>query len=70
MKIGEYWYIIFSLKMPFCGAPCPSEFALTADPLADTINDEDNTWNDQETFSHMAPEIPDHIPLSDDIPYA
>ena len=58
--------------MPFGGAPCPSEFALAADLMADNMNDllEDKTWNEHDTFSAMAYDIPKPVPLSDDIPYA
>ena len=57
--------------MPFGGAPCPSEFALAADLIADTINDllDDKNWKHEEVYSDMIHEIPDPIPLPDDIPY-
>ena len=66
------WYIIISLRMPFGGAPCPSEFALAADLIADTINDllADNNWNHKEVYSEMIHKIPNPIPLPEDIPYA
>ena len=57
--------------MPFGGAPCPSEFALVADLIADTINDllDDKNWKNEEVYSDLIHEIPDPIPLPDDIPY-
>ena len=72
MKIEDNWCIILSLRMPFGGASCPSEFALAADLLADTINDllEGDTWNEQDTFSTMAHDIPKPVPLTDATPYA
>ena len=72
LRIENNWYIILSLRMPFGGAPYPTEFALDVDLLADTINDllEDDTWNEKEIFSDMAYKIPDSIPLSDDILFA
>ena len=58
--------------MPFGGAPCPSEFALAADLIADTINDllDDKNWKHEEVYSDMIHEIPNPIPLPDNIPYA
>ena len=58
--------------MPFGGAPCPSEFALAADLIADTINDllDDKNWKHEEVYSDLIHEIPDPIPLPDNIPYA
>ena len=71
INIDGYWYIIISLRMPFGGAPCPSEFALAADLIADTINDllDDKNWKHEEVYSDMIHEIPEPIPLTDDIPY-
>ena len=72
VNIDGHWYIIISLRMPFGGAPCPSEFALAADLIADTINDllDDKNWNHEEVYSDMIHEIPNPIPLPDNIPYA
>ena len=58
--------------MPFGRAPCPSEFALAADIIADTINDllEDNLWNHKEIYSDIIHKIPDPAHLPADIPYA
>ena len=58
--------------MPFGGAPCPTEFALAADLIADSINDllEDEFWDHTETYSEIIHEIPPPVPLSDAIPYA
>ena len=58
--------------MPFGVAPCPSEFALAADLIADTINDllADMNWKHKEVYLDMIHEIPNPIPLPDDIPFA
>ena len=58
--------------MPFGGAPCPSEFALAADIIADTINDllEDECWDHKKTYSKIIHDIPAPVPLPDSIPYA
>ena len=44
---------------------------MAADLLADTINDllEDNTWNEHDTFSTMAYDIPKPVQFPDDNPY-
>ncbi len=72
VNIDGHWYIIISLRMPFGGAPCPSEFVLAADLIADTINDllDDKKWNHKDTYFNMIHSIPNPIPLPDDIPYA
>ena len=72
VMLDGHWYIIISLRMPFGGAPCPSEFALAADLIADTINDllADKNWKHKEVYSDMIHEIPNPIPLPDDIPFA
>ena len=72
VNLDGCWYIIISLRMPFGEAPCPSEFALAADLIADTINDllADKNWKHNEVYSDMIHEIPNPIPLPDDIPFA
>ena len=51
--------------MPFGGAPCPSEFALAADLIADTTNDlpADTRWNHKKVFSDMIHKIPARVPI-------
>jgi len=58
--------------MPFGGAPCPSEFAVAADLMADTINDllADTDWDHNDIHSDKIHTIPDPVPLNDDIPFA
>ncbi len=72
VNIDGEWYIIIFLRMPFGGAPCPSEFALAADLIADTINDllSDRKWDHKSVYSDIIHQIPDPIPLADDIPFA
>jgi len=71
VNLDGKWYIIISLRMPFGGAPCPSEFALAADLIADTINDllSDKNWNHKSVYSDIIYKIPNPIPLDDDIPF-
>ena len=49
-----------------------SEFSLAAELIADTINDllSDRNWNHKSVYSDMMHEIPNSIPLSDEIPFA
>ena len=63
--------ILISLRQPFGGAPCPSEFALLADLVTDTINDllEDETWDYSRDYSMVAQKIPKPKPLSDNISF-
>ena len=39
VKLNGDYYILLPLRQPFGGAPCPSEFAVIADLITDTIND-------------------------------
>ena len=72
VKLKGIWYIIISLRMPFGGSPCPSEFAVVADLVTDTINDllEDQTWDQNSVYSQKCSKVPDPVPLPDDIPFA
>ena len=72
VKIRGVWYIIISLRMPFGGSPCPSEFAVVADLVTDTINDllEDQAWDPTSVYAPSCSKVPEPVPLSDDIPYA
>ena len=71
VTIREANLILISLRQPFGGAPCPSEFALLADLVTDTINDllEDNEWDSQKTYSPAALKIPPANPLPMIIPF-
>ena len=55
--------------MTFGGAPCPSEFAVVADLIADTINNllTDTVWNHMKIYFYKVQIIPDPISLSDNI---
>ena len=52
--------ILISLRQSFGGAACPSEFALLADLVTDTINDllEDESWDSQKDYSPATQKIP------------
>ena len=53
VQLREIWYIIISLRTPFGGSPCPSEFAVVADLITDTINDllKDANWDHKFVYS-------------------
>ncbi len=72
VKIGGEWYIVVSLRMPFGGSPCPSEFAVVADLVTDTINDllEDQFWDHSSVCSPNCSKVPKPVPLPENIPYA
>ncbi len=71
VELDEVWYLLVSLRQPFGGPPCPSEFAVAADIVTDTINDlfEDENWDYKKVYSEAAEKIPKSVPLPDDIPY-
>ena len=72
VTISNIQYLIISLRMPFGGAPCPSEFALFTDIVTDTINDllEDKNWNNKINFSDTYHHIPEPVYLNEKIPFA
>ena len=72
VNLDGNWYILISLRMPFGGAPCPSEFAVAADLMADTINDllADTEWDHKKVYPDKVHAIPDPVPLDDNTPYA
>ena len=47
VKIKGIFYILVSLRLPFGGAPCPSDFCLVSDVITDPINNLPAlpTWN-------------------------
>ena len=71
MKINDKYYILLSLRQPFGGAPCPSEFAVVADIITDTINDllEDEEWDHNLIYSELANRIPKEKDFGNDIPF-
>ena len=65
-------YLLLSLRLPFGGSPCPSEFCLLSDLLTDTINDlmscED--WEPSELHSNYLLKIPKPTSLPEAVPFA
>ena len=60
VKLKGTYYILVSLRLPFGGAPCPSDFCLVSDVITDTINDllASKTWNPKEIKSEYTKNIP------------
>ena len=71
VKLNERYFILLSLRQPFGGTPCPSEFAVVADIITDTINDllEDEEWDHDLLYSKLVDKIPVEKGLSDNIPF-
>ncbi len=71
VKLNQKYFILLSLRQPFGGAPCPSEFAVVADIITGMINDllEDEDWDHDELYSKLTDKIPVERGLSDDIPF-
>ncbi len=71
VELNGNWYLLLSLRQPFGGSPCPSEFAVVADIVTDTINDllEDEEWDYKNIYSKAADDIPKCKPLPDEIPF-
>ena len=72
VKLQEHTYLLLSLRLPFGGAPCPSEFSLLSDVVTDTINDlmHDNTWHPSVIRSDYVNKIPKPIRLHPQVPFA
>ena len=64
--------ILLALRLPFGGTPCPSEFCLLSDVIADVTNDlfACDHWDPCTMRSSYVAKIPGSIPLPDDIEYA
>ena len=60
VELNGNWYLLLSLRQPFGGSPCPSEFAVVVDIVTDTINDllEDEEWDYKNVYSKAADDIP------------
>ena len=60
VKLNGSFYILVSLRLPFGGAPCPSDFCLVSDVITDTINDllASKTWDPQVIKSDYIVNIP------------
>ena len=65
-------YILVSLRLPFGGAPCPSDFYLVSDVMTDTINDllACEHWDPSSVASEYLKNIPPPIELLSDVPFA
>ena len=72
VNLNNNMYILVSLRMPFGGATCPTEFTVVADLMADTINDllTDTAWIHSKIYSDKVQIIPDPISLPDNMSYA
>jgi hypothetical protein len=72
VKLKGKFYILVSLRLPFGGSPCPSDFCLISDVITDTINDllACDDWDPREIKSDYVEKIPEPRPLPDNIPYA
>lgn len=72
VKNGGEWYIVYSLRIPFGGSPCPYEYAVVADLVTDTINGllEDQLWDHSSVCYHNCSKVPEPVPLFENIPYA
>ena len=72
VKLNGKFYILVSLRLPFGGSPCPSDFCLISDIITDTINDllACTSWDPEVVWSEYVKNIPMPRPLPSDIPYA
>ena len=72
VKIKQIWYILLSIRLPFGGAVCPSEFCLLSDILTDLINDlfTCKQWDHNKIRSNYIAKIPTAVELDPSIPFA
>ena len=72
LRIEGNELLLISLRLPFGGSPCPSEFCLLSDVITDTINDllACDTWNPDEVHSKYIEMIPKPKPLPATVPFA
>ena len=72
LEIDQLKLLLISLRLPFGGSPCPSEFCLFSDIVTDTINDlmADESWNPLEVFSNYIKYIPPPKPIHNTVPFA
>ena len=72
VKMKGKYYILVSLRLPFGGAPCPSDFCLVSDVITDTINDllASTTWDPKTVCSKYKYNIPSQISLPASEPFA
>ena len=71
-KLDGVSYLIISLRLPFGGKPCSSEFCILSDIIADTINDVmvDKSWDPMKIHSKFVSKIPRPQKLASSIPFA
>jgi hypothetical protein len=71
VKLKGKYYILVSLRLPFGGSPCPSDFCLISDVITDTINDllACKEWDLRKVKSDYVQKIPDPRPLPEEIPF-
>ena len=72
LEIEQINYVLLSLRLPFGGAACASDFCVTSEVITDTINDLINCddWNPNEIHSDFIHKVPPPIALPEHIPYA
>ena len=72
IEIEGNHYLLISLRLPFGGSPCPSEFCLLSDMITDTINDLMicKKWKPDLLHSDYIKIIPQAKPLPVDVPFA
>ena len=72
VKLQGLYYILVSLRLPFGGSPCPSDFCLVSDVITDTINDllASTTWNPDTVKSEYTKNIPNAKAQSVTVPFA
>ena len=71
LSIDNRDYLLISLRLPFGGSPCPSEFCLLSDMITDAVNDLMNCkiWNPKTIHSDYVNKIPPAKSLPIDIPF-
>ena len=72
VKMKQAWYILLSIRLPFGGSPCPSEFCLLSDIITDLVNDllSCKTWDHRTVHSSYLHKIPKAVKLDPTIPFA
>ena len=72
IKMNTVKYLLISLRMPFGGSPCPSDFSLAADIITDTINDLMicREWDPKIVHSQYIRQVPEKIALGNEVQFA
>ena len=70
-KLDGTTYLVISLRLPFGGKPCSSEFCILSDIITDTTNDlmADKSWDPTKVHSKFVNEIPRPRKLPSNIPF-